>query len=353
MNNEIKMKDDTFSVSSKDKTSASLNPKNRINVFLKEGAAIVATTTDLIKPRTKPVVRPPKNWVDKKPKRDKDNKKSAASGSAADGSASSSAASSASSAAVAASADLNATSSASGSAPPPPPENAASASASSASSAASAPSKTAESSATSSSSASSASASAPAPLSTAAAPAPAPAPAAVPAAVAAPAAAAVADSSNTFYTATPDDIDAVQEMFDIVWMGALATFGTLLECYDEPRLVALCLDGYRHAVRVSAAFALDTQRTAFVGSIAKFTLLGTTKEMKQKNVDAINTLISIAHTEGNYLKSKCARLSLSGWLAFAVLVFALCADECVDVMCGCVVLRCVVPPRSQAHGTTC
>lgn len=59
---------------------------------------------------------------------------------------------------------------------------------------------------------------------------------------------------------------------------------------------------YRYAVRIAAAFDMDTPRVAFVNSLKKFTLLGTTKEMHQKNIDAIKMLLKIAHTEGNHLK---------------------------------------------------
>ena len=63
---------------------------------------------------------------------------------------------------------------------------------------------------------------------------------------------------------------------------------------EDPRLVALCLDGYRFAIRLAGLFQLHTEQEAFVQSLVQFTLLGTAKEMKQKNIDAIKILLTIA-----------------------------------------------------------
>lgn len=46
------------------------------------------------------------------------------------------------------------------------------------------------------------------------------------------------------------------------------------------------------------------ERDAYVQALARFTLLTATSgiaEMKQKNIDTIKTLITVAHTDGNYL----------------------------------------------------
>jgi len=46
------------------------------------------------------------------------------------------------------------------------------------------------------------------------------------------------------------------------------------------------------------------ERDAYVQALSRFTLLSATSpitEMKAKNIDTIKTLISVAHTDGNYL----------------------------------------------------
>ena len=66
--------------------------------------------------------------------------------------------------------------------------------------------------------------------------------------------------------------------------------------------VGNCLDGYRLAIKVSTEMELDTSRQAFVSSLRKFTLLGSSKEMKTKNLAAVKVLLTIAHQDGNRLK---------------------------------------------------
>lgn len=52
--------------------------------------------------------------------------------------------------------------------------------------------------------------------------------------------------------------------------------------------------------------SLQLERDAYVQALARFTLLTANSpitEMKAKNIDTIKTLITIAHTDGNYLGS--------------------------------------------------
>ena len=76
----------------------------------------------------------------------------------------------------------------------------------------------------------------------------------------------------------------------------------ILEESDLDVWIELCLDGYRLAIKVSNEMELDTSRLAFVSSLRKFTLLGSSKEMKSKNLAAVKVLLTIAHQDGNRLK---------------------------------------------------
>lgn len=60
---------------------------------------------------------------------------------------------------------------------------------------------------------------------------------------------------------------------------------------------------------------MQLERDAYVQALSRFTLLSTNSilaEMKAKNIETIKTLISIAHSDGNYLGSSwlevCVRL---------------------------------------------
>lgn len=54
------------------------------------------------------------------------------------------------------------------------------------------------------------------------------------------------------------------------------------------------------------------ERDAYVQALARFTLLTASSgitEMKQKNIDTIKTLITVAHTDGNYLGTSWLEVS--------------------------------------------
>lgn len=56
--------------------------------------------------------------------------------------------------------------------------------------------------------------------------------------------------------------------------------------------------------RVCTFIICQLERDAYVQALSRFTLLSATSpitEMKAKNIDTIKTLISVAHTDGNYL----------------------------------------------------
>lgn len=55
------------------------------------------------------------------------------------------------------------------------------------------------------------------------------------------------------------------------------------------------------------------ERDAYVQALARFTLLTAASpitEMKTKNIDTIKTLISVAHTDGNYLGKSWLEVNL-------------------------------------------
>eukprot|EP00128_Syssomonas_multiformis_P004069 Colp12_sorted_trinity150504_noHs@11367 len=114
------------------------------------------------------------------------------------------------------------------------------------------------------------------------------------------------NTKATFFT-TATRIEHVRPMFKLLWTPALAAFSVPLKNSDDPSIVHLCLEGFRCAIRVASIFYMELERDAFVQSLAKFTNLGASamssiSEMKTKNIEAIKTLLSIAHTEGNYLQ---------------------------------------------------
>ena len=121
-----------------------------------------------------------------------------------------------------------------------------------------------------------------------------------------------------------DDVspaEVVKPMFDVTWGPMLGILSQVLECADDERSVAVCLSGFVFAIRLAAHSGMTLVRDTFVSSLAKFTFLGSIKEMKRKNVDSTRTLLSVAVLDGEYLgeswlpvlqcMSQLARLRLS------------------------------------------
>ncbi|XP_025110208.1 brefeldin A-inhibited guanine nucleotide-exchange protein 1-like isoform X2 [Pomacea canaliculata] len=112
----------------------------------------------------------------------------------------------------------------------------------------------------------------------------------------------VSHFKSSFTSAT--HLEHVRPMFKIAWTPFLAAFSVGLQDCDDQDIAQLCLDGIRCAIRIACIFHMELERDAYVQALARFTLLTCATpitEMKIKNIDTIKTLISVAHTDGNYL----------------------------------------------------
>uniref|UniRef100_A0A7N0U676 SEC7 domain-containing protein n=1 Tax=Kalanchoe fedtschenkoi TaxID=63787 RepID=A0A7N0U676_KALFE len=94
----------------------------------------------------------------------------------------------------------------------------------------------------------------------------------------------------------------IRFMVEVCWGPMLAAFSVTLDQSDDRIATSQCLLGFRYAVHVTAVIGMQTQRDAFVTTVAKFTLLHSVADMKQKNVDAVKAMMSIAIEDGNYLQ---------------------------------------------------
>jgi len=77
---------------------------------------------------------------------------------------------------------------------------------------------------------------------------------------------------------------------------------------DDEQLVSLCLKGYRIGFQMAVQLGMEVEAETFVNSLAKFTLLGTSKQMRQKNIEAIKVLLDIAKNDGNMLNPSWAQV---------------------------------------------
>mmetsp|Transcript_2992 Transcript_2992/g.4104 ORF Transcript_2992/g.4104 Transcript_2992/m.4104 type:complete len:1856 (-) Transcript_2992:123-5690(-) len=111
--------------------------------------------------------------------------------------------------------------------------------------------------------------------------------------------ASMAASSQLAESVSPADV--VKPMFDVTWGPLIGTLSQVLETSADANSIALCLNGFVYAVRISSHSGMSLARDTFVNSLAKFTTLGSIKEMKSKNIESIRTLLSIAIIDGDYL----------------------------------------------------
>lgn len=112
---------------------------------------------------------------------------------------------------------------------------------------------------------------------------------------------AKAGKSETVYYAA-SNVEILRPMVEVAWAPMLAAFSVPLDQSEDEVVTFQCLEGFRHAVHITAVMCMQTQRDAFLTSLAKFTLLHSAADIKQKNIDAIKAIISIADEDGNYLQ---------------------------------------------------
>jgi len=95
--------------------------------------------------------------------------------------------------------------------------------------------------------------------------------------------------------------DVVKPMFDVTWGPLIGTLSQVLESSTNETIIALCLSGFVYSIRLSSHSDMSLARNTFVNSLAKFTTLGSIKQMKSKNIECIRTLLSVAIIDGEYL----------------------------------------------------
>ncbi|KAI3701044.1 hypothetical protein L2E82_45687 [Cichorium intybus] len=107
-------------------------------------------------------------------------------------------------------------------------------------------------------------------------------------------------SESVYYAAT--DVFILKFMLEVCWAPMLAAFSVPLDKSDDVIVSTQCLEGFRHAIHLTAAMSMKTHRDAFVTSLAKFTCLHSPADIKQKNIDAIKVIVTIADEDGDYLQ---------------------------------------------------
>jgi len=98
-----------------------------------------------------------------------------------------------------------------------------------------------------------------------------------------------------------DPAHCVKPMFDVTWGAIIGSLSQVMEVSNDEQSLSVCLMGFVYAIRISGHSNMSLARDTFLGSLAKFTYLGSAKDLKSKNVRVIRTIIDIAITDGEYL----------------------------------------------------
>eukprot|EP00668_Euglena_longa_P000037 GGOE01000045.1.p1 GENE.GGOE01000045.1~~GGOE01000045.1.p1 ORF type:complete len:971 (+),score=375.86 GGOE01000045.1:171-2915(+) len=108
-------------------------------------------------------------------------------------------------------------------------------------------------------------------------------------------------SAEVYYAA--NDISYVRPIFSVIWAPIHAAFSTSLEEATEPTVVQLCLQGFEHGIHIAALFEMPTEREAFISALSKMTYINNLRQISQKNIDCIHSLIRVANREGDLLQN--------------------------------------------------
>jgi brefeldin A-inhibited guanine nucleotide-exchange protein len=93
----------------------------------------------------------------------------------------------------------------------------------------------------------------------------------------------------------------VKPMFELIWMSVLTGLSTPLQECEDVETVMNCLAGVKNAIKITCIFEMELERNALLSTLSKFTLLSNIQEMREKNFEAIRTLLEIAYQEGGSL----------------------------------------------------
>ena len=85
----------------------------------------------------------------------------------------------------------------------------------------------------------------------------------------------------------------MRQMTESIWTGLLATVSVALEQEQQSNMVGLALQGFFLQVKVMGHLGLETAQEAAMVSIAKFTNLRSLKDVKYKNIKAVETVMQI------------------------------------------------------------
>ncbi|WOH07868.1 hypothetical protein DCAR_0727302 [Daucus carota subsp. sativus] len=97
-------------------------------------------------------------------------------------------------------------------------------------------------------------------------------------------------------------IELVRPMVKAVGWPSLATFSVIMEEGENKSRVVLCMEGFKAGIHLTHVLGMDTMRYAFLTSLLRFNFLHVPKDMRNKNVEALRTLLDLCHSDTGALQ---------------------------------------------------
>ncbi len=113
------------------------------------------------------------------------------------------------------------------------------------------------------------------------------------------------ESVPRFYRVPPgtDTREYARSMFGNLWMSFLAALTPPFKEYDDTDTAKLLLQGMRLSIHLACVLGVDYARTSFMRALVQFTCINSPADISGKCVDAVCTLLDVAITDQNALKT--------------------------------------------------
>lgn len=92
----------------------------------------------------------------------------------------------------------------------------------------------------------------------------------------------------------------VRSIFDNLWMSFLAALTPSFQEFNNRNITRSCLEGIELSIKIACIFELEDAKKSFINGLLQFTNLINIEEIRYKNLDAINLLLNLCVSEGEY-----------------------------------------------------
>ena len=112
---------------------------------------------------------------------------------------------------------------------------------------------------------------------------------------------ALKESTSTDMFILVEDIDGIGALFSSIWGAMFAVFSYLFEVNTDEVIISHCIEGFLNSIKICGYYNMEMERNAFSACLARFANLNSKKEMQEKNIICVRTLLQLGLENGNCL----------------------------------------------------